>query len=428
MLNNDRQAGLGTDGRDAKVKLITAYFVVIMLAHTLMYIGSQLIETSRTLYVQSLGGTASFAGLLLTLTAASATVLRIFSGRTSDKRGRRGLIISGSVIFGLSALSFNLFPYLGAMPIISLVRGVGMSMAVTTLSIAITDVIPKERMGEGLGYFGLTQPLTYVVAPAISAGLIAAGSFRAIYYITTGFILSVAVIMFFCNYEKDTKFLEQRKALPEERADPPAEETGDAAAGQRGIAAYFEKTALPCAAIQLFISIAQGANNSFLMAYAFHIGVPNPAINYTLSAVFMVATRVVVGRLADRTKPVFMVAIGISFSAAAYACLLFSQDNAMFFYIAGAAAGISNGIVLPVMQATVVRISPDSRRGAAMSTYTFPMDLGIAIGSLMWGIIVDHSGYSSMYVCCVVSTGIAIALTIFLLRKVESARPKMKRS
>jgi MFS family permease len=358
------------------------------------------------------------------MTAASATVMRILTGRTSDTMGRRGLIVVGAVIFGISAASFNFFPFLAAMPIICLVRGFGMSMANTTLSVAITDVIPKQRMGEGLGYFGLTQPLTSVIGPAIATGLIATGSFSAIFYTSMTFIFVGGAVMFFCNYEKDKKFIERKQMLQDTEPHDSNEDVKKSDANPRGIAAYFEKSALPCSVLQLFISMAQGANLSFLMAYAFYINVPNPVLFYTFSAVFMVLMRVSTGRLADRFKPVYLIAFGIFLNAVSFTCMLFAQQNYILFYGAGIAAGIANGIIAPVMQATVVRMSPDSRRGAAMATYMFPMDLGIAIGGFIWGVVVDNSGYSAMYMGCVVCLCIAIVLSGILLRKVAPAQQK----
>ena len=421
------------DGAVKKVRLLTVYFFVIMLIGLLTNLGSQLLDTSRALYVQSLGGSASFTGLLLTATAGSATVARIFTGRTSDKRGRRGLIIIGSVVFAAAAASFSFFPYLSAFPVICLVRGAGMSMASTAISIAITDVIPRERMGEGLGYYGLAMPLTNVIGPAITTGLIAQGKFDTIHYIAAVLILAVVAIMLFCNYEKDARFAKGKTAQAEpggsdgpggkpEDGTPKNERAEVEKPEIRGIAAYFEKSALPCSIIQLFIAIAHGANLTFLMAYAFFIEVPNPVLYYTLSAVFMVAFRLFTGRLADRTKPVFLIVIGLSFNAVAYTLLLLSHQHTELFYVAGVAAGIASGITGPVMQATVVRMSPEARRGAAMATYTFPMDLGFAIGSFIWGVVLDYSGYPAMYMGCVGCVFIAIALTIALLRKVAPAR------
>ena len=424
-----------------KVRLFTIYFFVIMLCNACTNLGSQLLDTSRALHVESLGGTAKFAGFTLTLTAASATVMRILTGRTSDKVGRRGLIIAGSVIFGLSALSFNVFPSLGALSVINIVRGAGMSIASTTISVAITDVIPKERMAEGLGYFGLTQPLTNVVGPGITAGLIAAGSFSTIFYIAAGIIFAVPVVMLFCNYEKAVGRIRPKTGISDEttgyagdagdtddageksRSDSSATEKKSKKPDEpRGLAAYFEKSALPCSAIMLFTSMAQGANLTFLMAYAFHIGVPNPVLYYTLSAVFMVCFRLFTGRLADRFKPVYMIVLGIAINAAAFTCLMLAPENHTLFYIAGATAGVANGISGPVMQATVVRMAPESRRGAAMATYIFPLDVGLAVGSFVWGVVVDNSGYRAMYAGSIGCLLAAIALAAILLRKVGPAR------
>ena len=419
---------LGKKGMAAEagtaVRLFSVYYFVIMLIHLFTNLGGQLIDTSRTLYVQSLGGSASFAGSMLTITAVAATVTRLLSGRASDKFGRRIIILIGLVIFCISAISFNVFPVLNALPFICLARGFGMGMAATTLSAAITDVIPRSRMSEGLGYYGLTQPLTSSIGPAIVAGLIAIGDFRSIYFISAGLLFAGSLVMFSCNYEKDTKFLDRLRAdLSDDEANSPAKTPGKKDDESRGIAAFIEKSAIPCASLNLISAIASSANLSFLMAYAFHMEIPNPALYYTLSAVCMVVLRVLTGRFAARFKPVYLIVLGMMFNLVSFTFLLLSQQYTMLFYIAGMSAGIASGITAPVLQTTVVRMCPDSRRGAAMSTYMFTLDIGIAIGSYIWGVLVDNYNYSVMYAGCIICICIAIALAIILLRKVKPPRP-----
>lgn len=49
------------------------------------------------------------------------------------------------------------------------------------------------------------------------------------------------------------------------------------------------------------------------------------------------------------------------------------------------------------MAITIDRAKPQER-GAAMGTFTTSMDLGIGIGSVVWGLVAEAFGYQVMYV------------------------------
>ena len=158
---------------------------------------------------------------------------------------------------------------------------------------------------------------------------------------------------------------------------------------------YFEKEALPCTFVSLFISVGMGATVAYLMLYGTEIDVYNPSLFFTLQAVTTVAARLLCGKLSDRFNPLVSLVPGLVFTGVGYLLLVLAKDEHMLFYIAGAFVGLGSGITGPTLNAEAVRRVPENRRGAASATYFVSIDVGIGIGGLLWGGILDSMGYET---------------------------------
>jgi predicted MFS family arabinose efflux permease len=70
---------------------------------------------------------------------------------------------------------------------------------------------------------------------------------------------------------------------------------------------------------------------------------------------------------------------------------------------------------MPVMLALSVRNAAPEKRGAANATYWTAYDLGVALGSMIWGLVSAALGYDMMYILAALP--IAAALPIYFLWK-----------
>jgi MFS family permease len=390
-------------------QLISKYFFLILFGSLFANLALQFFNATTSLYVESLGGTASFTGILLTLFTIAAMVVRILTGRLVDTKGRRMIIITGLLIFALASVSFAIFPYLGALPVLRFIQGVGFSISATALAVAITDVIPKERMGEGIGYFGLGQAIPTAVGPAAAIGLIAGHHFNSVFYAAAAVLLLGAGLIAFCDYEKKSPAKSGLKVNAE---------TGNKAvlsvAGPSGrLWVYFEKTAIPCTVISLFSSIAVSATTAFLLLFAFERGIEHAGLYFTLSAVCMVIARLSTGKLTDRYGPMYTLFPGFLMMILGFIMLMASSSYPVLYYISGILAGLGNGIIAPALNATVIKAAPDNRRGAASATFLISFDVGFGIGGLLWGIVIDAAGYTAMFFGCALLMAVALSLSVF---------------
>jgi len=411
-----------------KMRLWSMYFVLIIIMNCLVSACMYFHNAITTLYVTSLGGTASYAGVMLTCFTISATIMRIISGRLLDKKGRRIIIMIGLAIYAAASASMTLgiLPYL---LVARILQAIGYSMATTGISVAVTDVLPVPRMGEGIGYSGLATTLASALGPVVALSIYSASqSYEVVYFASAAMVIAALVIMVFCRYEKDTVFFarkheyemyyaSQKAALQNRPAPQPQKEAPKKTGFVGFITGFFEVKALPSTVISLFNAIATGATVAFLTLYATKINIANPKPFYYLQAVTTVVARLTCGKLSDKYNPLVSLLPGIGLLAVGYYMLMEAAAVPAFFYIAGALIGAGTGIATPALNAEAVRHVPQSRRGVASGTFFIAMDVGIGIGGVLWGSIVDNFDIKYIFGGSVICVAIAAVLSIILFSK-----------
>lgn len=389
------------------VPFLIIFFVNIATSTTL-----QLYNNSMSIYiVEKLGGLAQFAGMTLTFFTVSSVTTRIIAGRLLDKLSHKRILLVGLILFGIANLAFAFFPQLEAMPYLRFFQGIGFAVATTAASVCVTDVLPKERMTEGIGYFGLGTSVAQAVGPTTALALISGGNFNLIFYFAFGLITLTAILFLISlRFEKDEK-VQKTETLP----NPEIAEPKNKALAFFG--SLLERKALPCTIVQLTLSITNAVSVAFLTLYAKKTGIAQPGMFFILFAVCVVFARLFFGKLADKYGPLSTLIPGTIIYAMAYALLFFSKDVEACYYIAGILAGLGSGLTVPTLNAHAVKSAPEGRRGAAIATYMLSLDAGIGIGSWLWGIIIDASGFDMMFIGSIICCLVALGLSVLFFRK-----------
>ncbi|MCR4606789.1 MAG: MFS transporter [Oscillospiraceae bacterium] len=376
-----------------------------------------------TLYVVSIGGTAAYAGLMLTCFTVVAMVMRIISGQLLDRKGRRKIILFGLVIYAAATASLTL-PFLPYLPVARALQAIGYSTITTGLSVAVADVSPLPKMGEGLGYYILTNNLATALGPVIALWIYSiAQNYAVVYYASIGLLAIAFAIMLFCRYENDRDFFERKRsyelACLGERAINAQQLKEEK---QSFISTILEKKALPSTVCSIFIFLGHGAIVAYIVLFATSISIENASLFFMLQAAATIVARLAFAKLSDRHHPLMSIIPGALILALGYFLLMNAPDRHILFYIAGVALGMGAGIANPSLNAEAVKYVPQSRRGAASATFFMSNDIGIGTGGLIWGSILDSYGFRPVFLGCSICIFISIAFSIlFFARKRETA-------
>ncbi|WP_025849593.1 MFS transporter [Paenibacillus ehimensis] len=384
-------------------KLWTRDFVLLTVSNLFLYLNLQMITPALPAYVTERFGAGQWTvSLVISLFALAAIVTRIFAGAWL-KRGRTALILLlGLTVYMLATASYYAAGTLALFLLIRILYGIGFGVSSTAFGTMVSDIIPIRRMGEGMGYFGLSTSLSMSAAPVIGLWLLGSYGFGTLILVSS--LLAILIIPL-------SLLIRSTPAAPKPASAPsPA-----AAPDTRGT---YKQVALPCF-LNMLLSITYGGLISYLALFGKEVHIGNVGWFFLCNAGAVLLVRPVAGKIFDKKGHIavlppgaLMVAVGL---------VLLSYTSSMAGLLASALCyGIGYGILQPSLQAwTVKQVSPEMR-GTANGTFYNSIDLGIALGSLLLGGIASGTSYSTMYLLS------ALAMLLFLAIYVSGTLVKGK--
>ncbi|SHN59176.1 MFS transporter [Desulfitobacterium chlororespirans] len=369
----------------SKPSLWSRDFILITLASLFMSLAFQMLLPIMPVYAENLGGSTTAAGLVVGVFTFSAVIIRPITGRLLDLYGRKGVYLAGLVFFGLCVIAYHWTPGILILLILRFIHGFGWGAASTASSTIATDVTPKSRLGEGMGYFGLTSTLSMAIAPVLGLSILNRYGMGAVFNVSALSVLLCLAIALMIRYQK-------------------SEQTPQ---GNRG--SIFEKSAIYPGLIILFLTMSYGAVISFIALYAGQQGINNIGPFFTVYAVALFISRPLFGRLSDQKGYSIAIIPGILAVSVALLILYFAHSLSGFC-VAGFVYGLGFGAVQPALMAMAVRDVLPARRGAANGTFFVGFDIGIGVGAITWGAVAEITGYRMIYLLAVLPVVIAFLL------------------
>lgn len=384
-------------------RMFNRYFNLFFAVGISSMLGLFMCGNALALFVSSLGGSASFSGILGMLFAVMGILGRVLSGYLSDHMSRLKVMAAGCIIFAAASLMFAIFPLLWAIPIFRGFQGLGFAFLNTALSAALADVIPKGRLNEGIGIFSTSTALALAISGAVTFALVNGDDYSLVFIVISVMMLFTVILTFFARYDKNPQYA-------------PAEENKPAAVEYHGINKWFEKSAVPASIGFFFLQSATSAIGTFGFLFADFKGYENPGYYLVFAAAGMILVRIVFGKTADRRGPLPMLVTGALCNAAAMLITALAIGEVPFF-IAGALYGASQGFYMPTFNALAIRNVEPERRGVASSTYTMAFDISGGIAPVLWGLVIDGMGYTAMFSCAALFCLISLAFCVFFFRR-----------
>ncbi len=349
------------------------------------------------MYIKMIGGNLSLAGLVVSIFTIVALISRPFFAILIDRYGRKPILVVGLALTLLGCLSYSFVTIIGVLMIIRVIHGIGYSASTNATGTIAADVVPKERRGQGIGYYGFVTAASLALGPAVALLTMKSTDIKTAFAVAAGIAVFGLVTSCFLSYENKPAFQRSGEAgakalartdsihLPRKKPD---------------LSSGYEKTALPASLVMLFVAFAYSGIVTFLPTYAGTLGIGNISIYFILYAVALLITRIIVDRI-TKTRDLSVVLLpGILLMTIAFILLGFGK-TLPFFLIAAVFYGVGYGSVQPTLNAIVISACAPSRRSAANSTFFSAMDLGIGLGAMTWGMVSQAFGYPVIYFGCI---------------------------
>ena len=332
---------------------------------------SLLLVTNLPLYLEGEGWDSKSIGGILGSYFLTSLIVRPFVGREADRRGRKVIMIAGGLLMLLPLPLYLIAESSPAVLAARILQGIGWAMATTATAALASEVVPQDRVGTGLGIFGIINSLGFTFGPALGAYLLNTGGGRLL--LLGAGALAVGVLTF-------ALFL----SPPPQRA-PVAIRWGDAV--------RFIRPLLRPLAATLAICFGYGACQTFLPLYAKESGVSNPGLFFTVFSILSFASRPAMGRLSDGWGRVRTAWLLITIIAATFSLLAYSASFP-FLIAAGVMYGIGHGAIFTVLMALLADMTEPKDRGLTYGLFDSSIDLGITTGTFVLGLVTASIGYS----------------------------------
>jgi MFS family permease len=368
------------------------------------------------IYIKMIGGNLSLAGLVVSIYTLAALISRPFFAIAIDRFGRKPILLLGLALILLGCFYYRLVTIIGVLMVIRIIHGIGYSASSNAAGTIVADVVPKERRGQGIGYYGFVTAASLALGPA--AGLLILHNAD----INTAFAVAAIIAAFglaascFLSYENKPAF----RRLG-------AVHTGSTrlVREKQPLSYGYEKSALPASLVMLFVAFAYSGIVTFLPTYAGTLGMEHISTYFLVYAAVLLITRLVVDRITIERDISVVLLPGILLMAAAFILLGFGKTLPSFL-IAAVFYGVGYGSVQPTLNAMVISACAPAKRSAANSTFFSAMDLGIGLGAMAWGMVSQAFGYPAIFFGCIAFMVFAAVAIIVLFGKLMTLQRSKK--
>ncbi|WP_094699455.1 MFS transporter [Brevibacillus laterosporus] len=378
-------------------KLWSKKFILLTVCNLLLFLNLQMILPAFPAYVKETFYATDFTiSLVTSLFALSAIVTRLFAGELLKQGKITFLLFTGLVIAALSTAGYYWCGTIAVLLVMRVCYGIGFGMSSTTFPTMVSHVIPIRRMGEGMGYFGLSTSLAMSIAPMIGLWVLATYGFGTLTASSTMLILLIFPLLYLV--------LPKQKSVAAENAEPTMQTDAKASITQsvqesvpsNSRSPFLDKNILLPCLLNLLLSVTYGGLLSFLALFGKEIQIDNVGNFFLFNALAILCIRPLSGKIFDQKGHVSVLIPGALFVIAGLLALSFTTG--MIGLICSAVLyGLGYGTLQPSMQAWIIKeVSPD-KRGMANAAFLNSIDLGVAIGSMLLGVVASSANYAIMY-------------------------------
>lgn len=383
-------------------------FVALWLAFFSATLGLGMVGPILPLFAQQLGARGVELGLAFSGFAILQMVSTPFTGRFSDRGGRKWLILIGLLIYAGVAFGYHSISHVSFLLGLRMLSGLGTAL-VFPLTVAYAgELAPAGREGTYMGVFSLADITGFGLGPLVGGGV------RAIYGFE-GVFLSMAVLVLLSAVAVFIFVPAQPRGLRANSGRTPVVP----------IRRCLQHPLLQAVFLtRLVWSIAEGASYSFLaVLIADHLRASAFFVGLALSTRDLVtgACQPLSGRLADRVDRLRMVPVGLVLLAGSQFLLPWSPHYLVLLTLL-VAAGVSSSLFWAAASALQVEAGRELGMGMVMGVLEAAFGAGILTGSIIGGLVISALGIDSPFVVAGICGLCAAAAFPRLSRRVRAVR------
>ena len=317
-------------------------------------------------YAKELGASSAFAGIIVGIMSLAAMFLRPVAGNLTDKFSKYRLSFIGGTLIFVGVMGYVLTPSSGWLLLFRLINGTGYVLCTVCMTTWLAFLVPRQHVGEAMGFYGLMNALAMALAPAVSINIYQKIGYRtSLVASAVSALLMIVAIQFVGDH-----------ALPKKRVRT-----------QKKSFKIIQFNVLPVAILTTLFAIPYFVTQADIVTYVEQKHLTVAVGSYFLIyAVVLLIIRVGLKRYFDTVR--FGVWFWLSLvSTAAYIILLAIMNTHWQMALAAALMASGYGIIYSVLQSTALLLAPIEEQGLASATFYLGLDIAMAFGPMISGVI-----------------------------------------
>ncbi|CAG7646616.1 MFS transporter [Paenibacillus allorhizosphaerae] len=364
-------------------KLWTTTFIVLTVSYFLLFLCLQMLLSPLPTYAKERFHPGDFTVSLTTSVFALAAIASRFLTAALMRRTHRTVLLFSGIFIAAAATAA--YPFAGSIQALLALRilfGIGFGSTSTIMPTLVSQIIPSSRIGEGIGYFGLSTSLAMSFGPMIGLSVLDEYGFGLLATLgTVSVVLTVPLLLGFRSIPPQS----HGQARPDAKA----------SVGAKRKTPFNVKLLLPALLNALF-SVTYGGLLSFLALYGKEVHLNHIGLFFLFNVITVLIIRPISGRLFD-SRGHSAVLIPAALIIFASLTLLSFTTSLPLLIVSALLYGLGFGAIQPTLQAWMLRDSAPEQHGTANSLYYNALDFGVAIGAMVLGLIASGTSYAVMY-------------------------------
>lgn len=388
-----------------KEPLWTTSFIKLMAGNLFVFMSFQMLIPTLPPYIKSIGASGTEIGLVTALFSIGAVLSRPFIGFLLEFKARKPLVLIGAMMLLLITFLYPLSKVVMIFLAFRLIHGLAWGWSTTVNGTAAVDVVPNSRLGEGMGYYGLSITIGMIIAPSLGIYLFQTTSFENLVYISGALGIIAFVLLTTVTYRTPEEVLEtKREDLKFSYVGSLVDKEG-----------WFQAT------VTLLLCLGYGSIVTFIVIFAEERAIEQIYLFYLFNAIFASLARPIAGKWFDQKGPRGLVMVTTLITIAGMWVLSLAYSSQMIV-VAGILFGIGFGSLIPTLQSWTISKTAPNRRGVANGMFFSSIDLGIGLSGLIFGVLAQYMKIGSLFQISSLFMVVALILIVLEGRQTKAAQ------
>ena len=376
------------------------FFVLFVSIFSCM-LGVGIIVPILPIYAETLGATGFWLGAIFAGFSLSRTISMPLVGRFSDRLGRKRFISLGLLVYTFSSLGYIYANSALELVAVRIIQGLSSAMIIPIAMAFIADISPPDKEGSYMGIFTTALFLGFGFGPFLGGLTKDLIGMKADFLIMGGLcFLALVMVLIYLPRSSSIQNKSPSTDIP--------------------FKTILQSRSIMAICFYRFANaFCRGSIMTFLPLYAHNsLQLNGRQIGLVISSGILLTTVFLLpfGKLADKLNRKMLVILG---SILYFVIVPFIPHTLSFIQILtlNIILGLFGALSLPAASALIVKEGKQYGMGQTMAIFNVAMSLGLGVGPLASGVVLDIWGISGVFYFCTILGFLGIGIVAVLFSK-----------